>query len=305
MGAEGAQVNHKHPWAPIRAALCSTTAPPTVIAVQHRHGRPVLVFPLPSRNELCRFSVRPMLMTVGDLISDIQREDPGVTMVKILTADGGKFSSTTFMDTVLSSDFQLVINDVVYSVHSPTRDRESHEHVTELEDVKTLVHMLHVALNLPEHHMFKQKQLLERQDALRLQLQPLEKKRAQLARKADRKAMLWAYGGLAFLSVQGGVLGWLTWCLFSWDVMEPVTYFLTYATSMCFFSYYILTKQDCIYPDAKDRQFLQVFYRRAEIEKFDVGKYNQLKNELAMVENDLKRLRSPIQLQLPVEQLQQ
>lgn len=33
---------------------------------------------MPSRKEKCRFFLQPMLMNVGDLIADMQREDPGV-----------------------------------------------------------------------------------------------------------------------------------------------------------------------------------------------------------------------------------
>ena len=49
------------------------------VSVRYKHGRLVLEVPLPSRNENCLFFLRPMLMSVGDLITDLQREDPGLT----------------------------------------------------------------------------------------------------------------------------------------------------------------------------------------------------------------------------------
>lgn len=67
--------------------------------------------------------------------------------------------------------------------------------------------------------------------------------KAGLSRKADFQTSRALYVGLALLSVQGGALAWLTWWVYSWDVMEPVTYFITYSTSMGALAYYILTKQ--------------------------------------------------------------
>lgn len=45
----------------------------------------------------------------------------------------------------------------------------------ELEGIKHVVHLLHTALHLPEHHLLKERQLLERLDNLKQQLSPLEK----------------------------------------------------------------------------------------------------------------------------------
>jgi len=41
--------------------------------------------------------------------------------------------------------------------------------------------------------------------------------------------------------------------------------------------------QDYLYPDVKDRQFLRYFYKAAGKNKFNVEKYNELKDEMAEV----------------------
>lgn len=48
--------------------------------------------------------------------------------------------------------------------------------------------------------------------------------------------------------------------------------------------------QDYVYPDAKDRQFLQFFYKGIKKQKFNVGKYNALKDELASVHHFLMKV---------------
>ncbi|KAI1887495.1 hypothetical protein AGOR_G00190910 [Albula goreensis] len=290
-------------WGHQRVLFCSTSAPSSDISIQYKYGRPLLALPLPSRKEDCLFFLRPMLMNVGDFIQDIQREDPGVMSAAVFTSDGQRISYTTSLDTLLDKDFQLVINNITYNVHSPSRGKVSSEHVMGTEDIKTIVHMLHTAMNLPEHQLLTERQLLEKLDNLKQELLPLETVKAKLTRRAEFSTSRALWVGMALLSVQGGALGWLTWWVYSWDVMEPVTYFITYATSIGVFAYFVLTKQDYLYPDAKDRQFLHYFYKGAKKQNFDVQKYNQLRDELTQVQEDLQRLKKPLQLQLPVEQI--
>lgn len=286
-----------------QAPFYSTLAPSSDVSLRYKYGRLVLEVPLPSRNEKCLFFLRPMLMSVGDLIADLQREDSGAT-TSIFSKDGEPVANTTLIDALLDKDFQLVINDSVYNVCAPEKAVCTSEDAMELEDMKHVVHLLHTALHLPEHHLLKERQLLERLDNLKQELSPLEKMKAQLARTADFHSSRIVWTGMALLSVQGGALAWLTWWVYSWDVIEPVTYFITYATSIGAFAYYVLTRQDYLYPDAKDRQFLNYFYKAASKKKFNVEKYNELRDELAEVEKDLKRLRYPTEYQLPLEQLQ-
>lgn len=53
--------------------------------------------------------------------------------------------------------------------------------------------------------------------------------------------MLW--GGLAYMATQFGILARLTWWEYSWDIMEPVTYFITYGSAMAMYAYFVMTRQ--------------------------------------------------------------
>ncbi|KAG7215150.1 hypothetical protein INR49_006894, partial [Caranx melampygus] len=242
-------------WSACVVSSYSTRPPARDVSIRYSFGRPVLTVRLPAGKQ-CRFTLTPMLTTVGDLLQDIAPKTP-------------RFRPPP-------SSMELVINDVTHNVHALGQG-SSHEHMLGLDDMKHVVHLLHTALSLPQHQHVKHSELLIRQEQLKQQLAPLE---------------------------TGGFLGYLTWYVFAWDVMEPVTFFISCTTSMIFFGYYILTKQDFICPKVRDRDFLQFFHNKAARQKFNIHKYNELKDELAKVDDDLRRLRRAIRLQLPVDQIQ-
>ena len=70
-------------------------------------------------------------------------------------------------------------------------------------------------------------------------LQVKEETCASISKKAD----LYGWTILGCMGVQFGILARLTWWEYSWDIMEPVTYFVTYATAIAACAYYVLTKQ--------------------------------------------------------------
>lgn len=67
--------------------------------------------------------------------------------------------------------------------------------------------------------------------------------RQELEVHAQRRGNVLAWAGLGLMSVQFGILARLTWWEYSWDIMEPVTYFVTYGTAMAAYAYFVLTKE--------------------------------------------------------------
>ena len=49
-----------------------------------------------------------------------------------------------------------------------------------------------------------------------------------LVQKVEAKTKAIQYGILAYMVFQWSALARLTWWEYSWDIMEPVTYFITY-----------------------------------------------------------------------------
>ncbi|XP_017364997.1 calcium uniporter regulatory subunit MCUb, mitochondrial isoform X2 [Cebus imitator] len=246
----------------------STVVPPDEIAVNYRHGLPLITLTLPSRKERCQFVVKPMLSTVGSFLQDLRNEDKGIKTAAIFTAE-----------------------------------KTSNEHTAEMEHMKSLVHGLFTVLHLEESQKKREHHLLEKIDHLKEQLQPLEQVKARIEAHSEAKTsgLLWA--GLALLSIQGGALAWLTWWVYSWDIMEPVTYFITFANSMVFFAYFVVTRQDYTYSAVKSRQFLQFFHKKSKQQHFDVEQYNKLKDDLAKAKESLKQVHHSLYLQMQVEEL--
>ncbi|XP_040218237.1 calcium uniporter protein, mitochondrial [Rana temporaria] len=291
-------------WPCQRVVFCSTSSPSDDVSVIYQNGLPVITFTLPSRKEQCRFTLKPISDTVGVFLQQVQAEDRGIDRVAIYSIDGERISSSTSIEVLLLDDFKLTINDRSYDVRPPKRDLLSHEDATTMNDLKTLVQQLYSSMRVEEHQLDKEQELCRRLEVLREQLDPLEQVRFQIARRAAKKTRWAQWGMLAYMSVQFGVFARLTWWEYSWDIMEPVTYFVTYGTGIAGCAYYILTGREYMYADASDRQFLHFFHKAAKKENFDVLEYNRLKDAIAQAELDLKRLRDPLQLHLPIQQIE-
>ncbi|XP_051945415.1 calcium uniporter protein, mitochondrial [Xyrauchen texanus] len=273
------------------------------VTVVYQNGLPVISVRLPSRRDRCQFTLKPLSDTVGVFLQQLQAEDRGIDRVAIYSTDEARIASSTGVDILLLDNFKLVINDTTYLVQPPRRDLLPHEEAERLNDVKLLVQQLYTTLRIDEHQLGKERELIGQLEDLNSQLRPLEKVKEELCKRAERRTTWVLWGGMAYMATQFGILARLTWWEYSWDIMEPVTYFITYGTAMAMYAYFVLTRQEYIYPDARDRQYLLFFHKGAKRTRFDIEKYNKLKDAIAETEVDLKRLRDPLQLNLPIQQI--
>ncbi|KFQ06499.1 hypothetical protein N330_01943, partial [Leptosomus discolor] len=278
------------------------------VTVVYQNGLPVISVNLPSRRERCQFTLKPISDSVGVFLQQLQAEDRGIDRVAIYSADGTRVASSTGIDLLLLDDFKLIINDITYHVRPPKRVILSMWETLELgvqHWVRCCFSSIYgIFLSTQEHQLNKEKELIGRLEELKEQLAPLEKVRSfSLYFTYPPNTALIYFKVLISMATQFGILARLTWWEYSWDIMEPVTYFITYGSAMAMYAYFVMTRQEYVYPDARDRQYLLFFHKGAKKTRFDLEKYNQLKDAIAQAELDLKRLRDPLQVHLPIQQI--
>lgn len=270
--------------------------------VEMEQGLPHLTVPLPSRNEPCIFVLKPVTHTIGDLVAMLKLEDPGIDRVIVRSIEGIRIASNTSMQTLLRSDFDLVINETTHRIRPPPMESStglsglSQEELQRMGDVRALIGQLYEALHVEEYQAAEEQRLVRELETLQDELAPLENERQVLAEQSERRTNNLTWMGLGLMSVQFGILARLTWWEYSWDIMEPVTYFVTYGTAMACYAYFVLTRQDYLLPDVRDRQFLLTFHKRAKKHEWDVGKYNALRDGIVKVEQELRKVRDPSKL---------
>jgi hypothetical protein len=60
------------------------------------------------------------------------------------------------------------------------------------------------------------------------------------------------------------------------------------------YCYYILRRHDMKYLNMADYFYLKILHYLLRKNKFDIKRYNALKNEIMIIEHDLQRLKDPL-----------
>lgn len=265
-----------------------------------------ITFPLPTTNEKCQFTFFRAPTKIEDVVRQIKDEDAAVEQVAFyVESTKERISNSSHISAIMNNDISVLLNGKEYKLDLSLN--EGVEDAERLSALKSIVAQMYSSLAVYEHIDKKENDLLSRNQAIKVQLEPLEERKWQLVNQAQRKANIFGWVGLGLMGFQLGFLGRLTWWEYSWDIVEPVTYFVTYTTAIGMYCYFLLTKEEYVFPHVMDRQSLLQFYKNARGVGFDAQKYNRLKEELSDVNNELERIRMlqrvPIEDDLSVERI--
>ncbi|XP_067935275.1 calcium uniporter protein, mitochondrial-like [Watersipora subatra] len=270
--------------------------------VLYMNGYPTIKVMLPSRDEKCLFTLRPLTDTVGSFLTMVSEEDRGIENISVYKKDGSRIAKATTIDLLLQEDFDLVINSKKFAITPPDIELSGDES-KDIIHVKELVSQLYTQMHLSEWHASREQELLQSIDALKHELEPYDKLQAEMLAKSEQRTNMQTWLSLSLMGAQFGFLARLTWWEYSWDIMEPVTYFVTYGTSIALFAYFVLTRQEPFFPEVKNRAFLLHMHKLAKKNSYDVEHYNGLRQKLNQAESDLEKLQQPLGLSLPESEL--
>nr|CAD7441462.1 unnamed protein product [Timema bartmani] len=220
----------------------------------------------------------------------IQEEDHGIDRVFINTVNGVRIASSNPVESLLEQDFKMLVNDIEYPVKAPLEEHMNEEEIETLNNIRKVVDQLHASLNIEETQLKLEQELLSQLEEVLQELQPLEEMRNHIDGVTNRYTNVLVWVGLGLMATQFGILARLTWWEYSWDIMEPITYFVTYGTAMIAYCYYLATKQEFDMTRAKDRQHLIIFHRKARKRGLDIKRYNSLKEKVFEIEGQLHEM---------------
>ncbi|KAL2317340.1 hypothetical protein Fmac_031216 [Flemingia macrophylla] len=121
--------------------------------------------------------------------------------------------------------------------------------------------------------------LISENDPAREELKKLVEKKEEIDLLAHKQVRRILWSGLGFGVFTVGLFFRLTFWEFSWDVMEPVTYFTTSIGLVIGYAYFLFTSRDPTYQDFMKRLFLSRQRKLHKRYSFDVQRFKELEHK--------------------------
>lgn len=210
---------------------------------------------------------------------------------RLFSESGEAISLGTPLWAALQSPTKILIDNYLYSVPAlAAGDIAPSEGALGDTHLRSLLERTTAALQAHEAMHAKRQEAHARLCAIEDKLKPLDAIRTELEEKGERAGHRMAWGGLGLMGVQFGLLARLTWWDYSWDIMEPVTYFVGSGTTMALFAYYVLTRQELSGRTMTDRKILKTLYKDGQQRGLNVEEYNRLVEEAEKAQREVQGL---------------
>jgi hypothetical protein len=223
---------------------------------------------IPLSKEKVAFFFKPE-SSVRDFIANIHQEDPSIMEASLYDEEGSRIAVGSRLEDVIKTQFKLVIDNQRFNV-SVLASKNSFRIPLSTEGND----------EIDSQHLKIDSKIA----ALKKEFLPIFLEKRKLDRKAKNFTNLVIYGGLGVLCAQWCILARLTWWDFNWDIMEPVTYFITLSTAVLGYVYFVFTKRDYTFQDLKETIQNKNMLSQYTKSGFDIDKYFALEYKLKRVD---------------------
>ncbi|XP_020216968.1 calcium uniporter protein 2, mitochondrial [Cajanus cajan] len=111
----------------------------------------------------------------------------------------------------------------------------------------------------------------------RKELEEMEKKKLSIDDRANSMVRRELWGGLGFLMVQTMAFMRLTFWELTWDVMEPICFYLTSMYFMAGYTFFLRTSREPSFEGFYQARFSSKQRRLMKLKNFDIERYHQLR----------------------------
>lgn len=115
------------------------------------------------------------------------------------------------------------------------------------------------------------------EDPRRKELEELEQQKSMIDQKAASMVRRELWCGLGYLVVQTAWFMRLTFWELSWDVMEPICFYVTSAYFMAGYAFFLRTAKEPSFEGFFQSRFNTKQKKLMKLNNFDLGRYNDLR----------------------------
>ncbi|KAL2333673.1 hypothetical protein Fmac_014886 [Flemingia macrophylla] len=114
-------------------------------------------------------------------------------------------------------------------------------------------------------------------ESVRKEVEEMEKEKRRIEKRAETLVRRELWAGLGFVMAQTAAFMRLTFWELSWDVMEPICFYVTSMYFMAGYTFFLRTSKEPCFEGFYQSRFTTHEKRLMKLHNFDIARYNQLR----------------------------